>query len=96
MKGLDMTKTLEAYRKKALTDPAIKAEYDRLAPEFRIARAIIDARKTAKLTQGDLATRMGTTQSAIARMESGRQMPSTTTLMKVAEATGTELLVGFG
>jgi len=91
-----MTKTLDAYRRKALKDPAIKAEYDRLAPEFRIARAIIEARKTAKLTQGDLATRMGTTQSAIARMESGRQMPSTKTLMKVAEATGTELLVGFG
>ncbi|WP_422021528.1 helix-turn-helix domain-containing protein [Pyruvatibacter mobilis] len=91
-----MTKTLEAYRKKALRDPALKAEYERLGPEFRIARAIIDARKTARLTQADLATRMGTTQSAIARMESGRQMPSTKTLMKVAEATGTELLVEFG
>ncbi len=90
-----MNKTLEAYRKKALKNSAIKAEYDRLAPEFRIARAIIDARKQAKLTQGDLATRMGTTQSAIARMESGRQMPSTKTLMKVAEATGTDLLVAF-
>ena len=91
-----MTKTLEAYRKKALRDPALKAEYERLGPEFRIDRAIIDARKTARLTQADLATRMGTTQSAIARMESGRQMPSTKTLMKVAEATGTELLVEFG
>lgn len=91
-----MSKTLQACRQRALKDPAIKAEYDRLAPEFRIARAIIDARKQARLTQGDLATRMCTTQSAVARMESGRQMPSTKTLMKVVEATGTELLVGFG
>lgn len=91
-----MTKPVSAYRKRALKDPAIRAEYDRLAPEFRIARAIIEARKSARLTQGELASRMGTTQSAVARMESGRQMPSTKTLMKVAEATGTELVVGFG
>ena len=54
--------------------------YDALAPEFALARAVIDARLTAGLTQEQLAQRMDTTQSVIARLESGRTRPSTQTL----------------
>lgn len=49
----------------------------------------------ADLTQAELAERMGATQSAIARLESGRSKPSTATLEKVARATGTQLKIAF-
>lgn len=53
------------------------------------SRAVIRARAAAGLTQAEFAERMGTSQSYIARLESGCTLPSTRTLLKVAEATGT-------
>jgi len=69
--------------------------YAALAPEFEIARAVIAARVTAGLTQEQLAQRMDTTQSVIARLESGRTRPSTQTLERLASATGTQLRISF-
>ena len=54
----------------------VKAEYDALAPEFEISAELIRARVRAGLTQAELAARMGTSQSAIARLESGQDTPS--------------------
>jgi len=68
---------------------------EELAPEFALARAVIDARVTAGLTQEQLARRMDTTQSVIARLESGRTRPSTQTLERLAAATGTHLRISF-
>ena len=76
-------------------DPEFMREYDALEEEFALARALIGARAHAGITQAELAERMGTTQSAIARMESGKGRPSTSTLAKVAKATGTRLRVNF-
>ena len=76
-------------------DPDYAAAFDALREEYAIAAALIAARNHAGLTQSELAERMGTTQSAVARMESGRVRPSTTTLEKVAKATGTRLRVSF-
>ena len=69
--------------------------YDRLGPEFELSRSLIEARTRARLTQAELAERMKTTQSAIARLESGRSRPSTRTLEKIAQATGTKLRISF-
>jgi transcriptional regulator with XRE-family HTH domain len=69
--------------------------YEALTPEFELARAVIDARVTAGLTQEQLAKRMETTQSVIARLESGRTRPSTQTLERLAAATGTRLKISF-
>jgi len=69
--------------------------HDELAPEFALARAVIHARATAGLTQEQLAQRMDTTQSVIARLESGRTRPSTQTLQRLAVATGTRLRISF-
>ena len=69
--------------------------YEALTPEFELARAVIDARVTAGLTQEQLAKRMETTQSVIARLESGRTRPSTQTLERLAAATGTRLRISF-
>ena len=54
--------------------------HEKLAPEFALAHAVIEARVTAGLTQEQLAQRMDTTQSVIARLEGGRTRPSTQTL----------------
>jgi ribosome-binding protein aMBF1 (putative translation factor) len=69
--------------------------HEELAPEFALARAVINARVTAGLTQEQLAQRMDTTQSVIARLESGRTHPSTQTLERLAVATGTRLQISF-
>ena len=76
-------------------DPDYLAAYDRLGPEFEISRSLIEARTHAKLTQVELAERMNTTQSVVARLESGRTRPSTRTLEKIARATGTRLRISF-
>ena len=57
--------------------------------------ALVRARAAAKLTQAELAQRLGTTQSAVARLEGGRVSPSFATLRRYAEATGTRLTVGL-
>lgn len=82
-------------RKEWFKNPEFVREYDALEEEFALASAVIGARAHAGLTQGELAERMGTSQSAIARLESGRSRPSTTTLAKLAAATGTKLRVRF-
>lgn len=54
--------------------PAFKAEYDALENEFSLARELIEARTRAGLSQTELAQRMGTTQSTIARLANGKKM----------------------
>jgi DNA-binding XRE family transcriptional regulator len=81
-------KSFEAFKRKMLKDPAVKKEYDALEEEFALARELIGARAKANLTQGQVARRMGTSQSAVARMESGRGLPSMTSLTKYAHAVG--------
>ena len=76
-------------------DPEYMREYEALEEEFALAAALIGARADSGLTQEEIAVRMGTTQSAIARLEGGKSRPSTTTLAKFAKATGTRLRVSF-
>lgn len=78
-----------------LTEKAQAAYED----EARIAafRALVHRLRTeAGLTQAELAARMGTTQSAIARMEGGGVRPTLETLEKLAHAVGSDLVVGVG
>ena len=76
-------------------DAEYRKAYDDLELEFAIARTLIEARTRAKLTQSELANRMETTQSVVARLESGRVHPSTRTLERVARATGTRLRISL-
>lgn len=78
-----------------MKDDEYKREYDALEAEFTLARTLIEARTSAGLTQEELAARMETTQSTIARLESGRSVPSTRTLARFAKATGTTLRISF-
>ena len=81
--------------KKWSRDPDYQVAYDELGPEFELARSLLDARLRAGLTQTQLAERMKTTQSVVARLEGGRVHPSTRTLQKIAQATGTHLRIHF-
>jgi len=81
--------------KKWMKDPRYRKAYDALEEEFVLASAVIDARNRAGLTQQELARKMGTTQPVIARLESGRVRPSMGTLERLAEATGSRLLIRF-
>ncbi len=74
-------------------NPEFRVAYDALEDEFLLASQLIGARAHANLSQAELAERMGTSQSAIARLESGRFRPSTRTLEKLAAATGMKLRI---
>lgn len=89
-----MTKAKDLH-KKWMKNPKYKSEYEKLAPEFEVAGAIIEARTKAGLTQAQLAERMKTTQSVIARLEGGRAHPSIETLERLARATGSRLKIDF-
>ena len=89
-----MTKIRDLH-KKWMGDATYRREYEALGEEFALASAMIEARKRAGLTQEELAKEMETSQSAIARMESGRTIPSGSTLKRFARATGTRLSITF-
>jgi transcriptional regulator with XRE-family HTH domain len=76
-------------------DPVFRAEYDSLEEEFTLATALIKARDAAQMTQEQVARAMGTSQEAVARLESGRSLPSTRTLQRFAKATGMRLRISF-
>ena len=78
-----------------LKDPQVRKEYDALEDEFALIAAVAKARLRAGLSQAQLAKRMKTTQSAVARLESGRSRPSTRTLSRFATATGHRLKISF-
>ena len=69
-------------------DPAFKVARDALRPQHEFRRALIGARISASLTQAQLAERMGTTQSAIARLETGTNSPTIDTLCRLADVLG--------
>lgn len=85
-----MTKTAE-LKKRWMANPKFRKEYAKADAEFAIIEALIRARTKARLSQAELAKRLGTTQSAVARLESGGISPSLSTLRRYAEATGTRL-----
>lgn len=86
-------KILNALKAELLADPDTRAEYDAMADEFSMARELIAARSRAGLTQGEVAERMGTTQSVVARLESGRRAPSMRTVQRYAQAVGARAVV---
>ena len=78
-----------------MKDSAFRKEYALADAEYALVEAMIRARTEANLTQSELAAQIGTTQSAIARLEGGQLSPTVGTLRRYAEATGTRLTVGF-
>jgi len=89
-----MTK-LRDLKERFMEDPEFREKYARVDEEYALIEALIRARAAAKLTQAELARRLGTTQSAVARLEGGRVSPSFAALRRYAEATGTRLAVSL-
>jgi len=87
-----MSKDVKTLHKKWMNDPEYVREYEAMDEEFAIANELIKARSKANLTQADVAERMNTTQSAVARLEGGAN-PSIKMLKRYAEATGTKLSI---
>lgn len=90
-KFIPVEEAFEEWRK----DPEYIAAYDALEEEFALASALIKARGDADMTQEQVAQAMGTTQAVVARLESGRVLPSTRTLERFAKATRTKLRISF-
>ena len=86
---------LSTLEKKWKNDPEFKEAYDALSLEFSIARKLISERLKAKLTQKDVAEKMGTTQSVIARLESGSSLPALRTIERYAHALGKDIELRF-
>ena len=89
--------TFKDFKKQALSDAEVKAEYDALAPLFDIKKQLINARLNTGLTQDEIAHKIGTSKSSISRLESLNNsfMPNISTLMKYAKALGLRLSVGL-
>lgn len=81
-------KTLKTLKRELLADAGTRAEYEAMADEYAIARELIAARARAGMSQGEVAQRMGTTQSVVARLESGKRPPSMRTVQRFAQAVG--------
>lgn len=90
-KSIPVEESFKRWKK----DPEFVAAYDALEKEFAIASAMIKARAEADMTQEQVAKAMGTTQAVVARLESGKVLPSTRTLERFAKATGTRLRISF-
>ncbi len=86
-------KTFKQSMEEFLEDPENKKTYDSLEVEFKIHDALIEARIQKKLTQKQLASKLGITQSALARFESGRTNPTLSFLQKITSGLGLKLTI---
>lgn len=86
---------LKRERAEALRDPRARRSYERAREAFALAQLVRETREAKGMSQTDLARQIGTTQSAIARLEAGAVRPSLPTLARVAAALGAELVVGI-
>lgn len=86
-----------AFRKSLLAKQGVKPAFDALEEEYTALHAMLNARQAAGLTQADVASRMGTTVSAVSRLEaslrSEKHSPSFATLRKYAQACGKKLMI---
>ena len=83
------------YKKRALQNLEVKAEYDALQPEYDIIQAMIDARVQQNMTQKDLSAKTGITQADISRIENGTRNPSLSMVKKLAQGLGMQLKLEF-
>lgn len=83
------------YKKRALQNREVKAEYDALQPEYDIIQAMIDARTQHNITQKELSAKTGITQADISRIENGTRNPSLSMVKKLAAGLGMQLKLEF-
>lgn len=84
----------QKHKKELLKDKTVRAEYEKLRPEYELARSILEQRLKKKMTQVDVAKKTGMPQSTIARVEGlTHGLPRLSTLKKIAKALDAELII---
>ena len=86
----------DEWLEEELKDPKFKRYYDEFGKQLEISYQLLQLRKKSKMSQGQLAKKIGTTQSNVARMEAGNQNFTISMLTRIAEALGKDLKVSFG
>ena len=92
---IQKTIDFQDYLNQQLRNPKIKKRYDEYDKRLEIAYSVLQLRKQSKISQADLAKKIGTKQSNIARMESGQQNFTADTLQKIAKVFDRELKIEF-
>jgi DNA-binding XRE family transcriptional regulator len=89
--------SFHSFKEEALSDPAVRAEYDALKPLFDLKKQMIKARLEANMSQEDVAQALHTKKSNISRLESpnARHLPNLKTLMAYAKAVGWNLEISL-
>lgn len=86
-------KTLAEFTEEIFKNPEVKAEYDRLKPEYDLIRQMIRKRLQKGMTQSDIAKKLGTKQASISRLESGDFNISLRRYAQYAQAVGSRLQI---
>lgn len=87
--------TLEDHLRKSLKDPEFKKIWEDSEAEYQLACKLIEARIARKMSQRDLAKKVGTSQAAISRIEAMNGNPSLSLLKRVANALNSKLQISF-
>ena len=85
----------DELRREWMKDPEFRSEYEKLQPEFAVAKAIIEARIKRKISQEELAKRMGTGQAVISRLEGANASPSLSLIKRLAAALNLKVELRF-
>jgi transcriptional regulator with XRE-family HTH domain len=86
--------TYREHRKELLKDKAVREEYEKLLPEYELARSLIEQRLRKKMTQEDIAYKAGIPQSTVSRVEGlTHGLPKLATLKKIADALDANLVI---
>ena len=92
---MGMTKNFRDSLNERLRDPAFRAEWDALEPEYQIVKAMLDGRAAKNLTQRELAEITGINQADISKLENGNGNPSLRTLERIAAGLGMRVRLEF-
>lgn len=84
------------FKKELLEDKKVLKEYKKLEPKYKLISQLIAARNKKRITQAQLAKKIGTKQSAIARLEAGNTNPTLSFLEKISFALNTKLSIEIG
>ena len=90
-----MATSFKTFKAKALKNPATRAEYDALGPEYEMIRTIIAERTRRGWSQTELAKAVGTRQPVISRLERGEGNPSLHTIQRIAKALDLSLKISL-
>lgn len=93
MKNVSKFSDVADFKRELLKDKVVKAEYDKFEPRYALIRQVLDARFKRNMTQKQLARKMGTKQSAIARFESGNTNPTLSFIERLSRAMKTPLTI---